>query len=190
MDDLISNNWLQDKPGLPLFVFECTGHDYSDVMVWSYWTCSGGGLWELLLVDVQVQGSLTQLLQVTRGRPAEALQRQTHVLLSDEQSLHYTFGSVQQVCEGNLDRRRVEEKGWQKHRVKNNSAINNSSLKTTSASPSSVTYPTFLLSRNSDSLVLSLWDLLSLLQVRTLALLLHISNDRSTNTWLFYCLLW
>lgn len=41
-----------------------------------------------------------------------------------------------------------------------------------------VTYPTFLLSRNSDSLVLSLWNLLSLLQVRSLALLLHISDDR------------
>lgn len=41
-----------------------------------------------------------------------------------------------------------------------------------------VTYPTFLLSRNSDSLVLSLWNQFSLLQLRGLALLLHVSNDR------------
>lgn len=43
-----------------------------------------------------------------------------------------------------------------------------------------LTHPTFLLSRNTDSLVLSLWNQFSLLQVRSLALLLHVSNDRST----------
>lgn len=42
-----------------------------------------------------------------------------------------------------------------------------------------LTYPTLLLSRNSDSLVLSLWDQLSLLQIRSLALLLHVSDERS-----------
>lgn len=40
------------------------------------------------------------------------------------------------------------------------------------------THPTFLLSRYGDSLVLSLWDQFSLLQVRSLALLLHVPNDR------------
>lgn len=43
-----------------------------------------------------------------------------------------------------------------------------------------VTYPAFLLARNTDSLVLSLWNRLSLLQVGSLALLLHVSIDRLT----------
>lgn len=67
------------------------------------YTCSGRGLWELLLIDIQVQRSLTQLLQVASGGPAETLQRQTHILLSNEQSLHHTLGSIQQICEGDLD---------------------------------------------------------------------------------------
>lgn len=65
-------------------------------------TCSGCGLLDLLLVDIQVQRSLAQLLQVPGGGPAEALQRQAHILLPNEQSLHHTFGSIQQIREGNL----------------------------------------------------------------------------------------
>lgn len=72
-------------------------------------TCSGSGLWDLLLVEVQVQRPLTQLLQVASRGPAEALQRQAHVLLPDEQSLHHTFGGVQQICEGNLDGKTTEK---------------------------------------------------------------------------------
>lgn len=71
-------------------------------------TCSDRGLWDLLLIDIQVQRSLTQLLQVTSGGRAETLQRQAHILLSNEQSLHHTFGGVQQICEGNLDGRTIE----------------------------------------------------------------------------------
>lgn len=70
------------------------------------------GLWDLLLIYIQVQRSLAQLLQVTSGGPAEALQRQTHVLLSNEQSLHHAFSGVQQICEGNLDGRTTE---WKKN---------------------------------------------------------------------------
>lgn len=44
-----------------------------------------------------------------------------------------------------------------------------------------LTYPAFLLSRNTDPLVLFLWNQFSILQVREIALLLHVSNDRSTN---------
>lgn len=75
-----------------------------------YRTWCDGGLCDLLLVDIQVQGSLTQLLQVTSGGRVEALQGQAHVLLSDEQSLHHTFGSIQQICEGNLDGRKIGAK--------------------------------------------------------------------------------
>lgn len=71
--------------------------------VFTGFTCAARGLRDLLLVAVQVQRPLAQLLQVSGGGPAEALQRQPHVLLPDEQSLHHTFGSVQQVCEGNLE---------------------------------------------------------------------------------------
>lgn len=72
-------------------------------------TCSGrgggSGLLDLLLVwlQIRVQGPLAQLLQVASRDPAEALQRQAHVLLPDEQSLHNTFGGIQQIREGNLD---------------------------------------------------------------------------------------
>lgn len=65
-------------------------------------TSSDCGLWDLLLIDAYVQRPLAQLLQVAGGGPAEALQRQTHVLLSNEESLHHTLGSVQQIREGNL----------------------------------------------------------------------------------------
>lgn len=71
-------------------------------------TSCGCGLWDLLLIDIEVQRSLTQLLQVPSGGPAEALQRQAHVLLSDEQSFHHTLGSIQQICEGNLDGGTIE----------------------------------------------------------------------------------
>lgn len=72
------------------------------------YTCRDCGLWYLLLIEVQVQWSLTQLLQVTSGGPAETLQRQAHILLSNEQSLHHTFGGIQQICEGNLNGRTIE----------------------------------------------------------------------------------
>lgn len=85
--------------------------------MWGYWwslsygrskwgsdllTCCSRGLLDLFFVDIQVQGPFTQLLQISRGGPAETLQRQAHVLLSDEQSLHHTFGSIQKVSEGDL----------------------------------------------------------------------------------------
>lgn len=73
-----------------------------------YLTRRDCGLWYLLLIDVQVQRPVTQLLQVASGGPAEALQRQAHILLSNEQSLHHAFGGVQQICEGNLNRRTIE----------------------------------------------------------------------------------
>lgn len=78
------------------------------VFMCTAFTCCGCGLWDLLLIDIQVQRSLTQLLQVPGGGPAEALQRQAHVLLSDEQSFHHTLGRIQQICEGNLGGRTIE----------------------------------------------------------------------------------
>lgn len=45
-------------------------------------------------------------------------------------------------------------------------------------------YPTFLLSRYSDPLVLSLWNKLSLLQVWSFTLLLHVSINSSTKKYL------
>lgn len=162
-------------------------YEFIRVVVYVYNTCSGCSLWDLLLIDIQVQRSLAQLLQVTSGGPAETLQRQTHILLSDEQSLHHTFGCVQQICEGNLgaimkrkeDRKKVEEGERRCHIM-----LRNTPKKLCAKClkcfyflviTGTLTYPTFLLSRNRDSLILSLWNQLSLLQVRSLALLLHVS---------------
>lgn len=64
---------------------------------------SGHGGVRALLVGACLQGLLGQLLQVPAGGGAEALQRQGHVLLPDEQRPHHTLGRIQQVCEGHLE---------------------------------------------------------------------------------------
>lgn len=48
-----------------------------------------------LVVQLQVQGPLSQLLQVACCGPAETLHGQWDVLLPDEQSFHHTLGSIQ-----------------------------------------------------------------------------------------------
>lgn len=77
-------------------------------------TCCARGLLDLFFVDIQVQGPFAELLQVSGSGPAEALQRQAHVLLSDEQSLHHTLGSIQKVSEGDLEGNRKMEGEVQK----------------------------------------------------------------------------
>lgn len=107
------------------------------------------------------------------GGSVEALQRQTHVLLPNEQSFYYTFSCIQQICEGNLDRKAIKRLEFLSMR------------KSVFLLKNIVTHPTFLLSRDSDSLILFLWNQLSLLVVRRLALFLHVSVDRKTNKFLF-----
>ena len=64
---------------------------------------SGHGGVGALLVGACLQGLLGQLLQVPAGGRAEALQRQGHVLLPDEECPHHALGCIQQVCEGHLE---------------------------------------------------------------------------------------
>ena len=56
-----------------------------------------------LLIGPCLQGLLGQLLQVPAGGGADALQRQGHVLLPDEECPHHALGCVQQVCEWHLE---------------------------------------------------------------------------------------
>lgn len=65
-----------------------------------------------LLVGPRLQRLLGQLLQVPAGGGAEALQRQRHVLLSDEEGPHHTLGCVQQVCEWHLQTRTCDHCPW------------------------------------------------------------------------------
>lgn len=93
--------------GLLFVKFGCMFFQCGGVDVYICITCIDGGLWDLLLIDIKVQRSLAQLLKAASGGPAEALQRQTHILLSDEQRFHHTFGCIQQVHERNLNRRTI-----------------------------------------------------------------------------------
>lgn len=56
-----------------------------------------------VLVDADVQRSLVELLQGSCRGLTEGLQRQSDVLLSDEQGLHHTLRCVHQISERHLN---------------------------------------------------------------------------------------